>query len=87
VKHCCGYGDVQFITCHLYCLYSSLPMGRGFVGLARALRWAGPGSLGRARCGASWAGSGRGSAKPGLPSQPSNYFLPCVPEVLNMFEL
>jgi len=55
--------------------------------LARALGWAGPGSLGRAHSGASWAGSGRGSAKPGLPSQPGVPCLPCVPEGLNTFEL
>ena len=62
-------------------------MGLGFVGLARALGWAGLGSLGWAHSRASLAGSGRGSAKPGLPSQPGECFLPCVPEVLNTFEL
>ena len=66
---------------------ASLPMGRDFVGLARGLGWAGLGSLGRAHCGASWAGPGQGSAKPGLPSQPGESCLPCVPEVLNTFEL
>ena len=54
---------------------ASLPMGRDFVALARALRWAGPGSLGRVHCGASWAGSGRGSTKPGLPNQPGECFV------------
>ena len=29
-------------------VFPSLPMGRDFVGLARALRWVGLGSLGRA---------------------------------------
>ena len=62
-------------------------MGRGFVGLARALRWAGPGSSGRAHCEASWAGSGRGSVKPGLPSQPGECFYLVFPEGLNTFEL
>ena len=64
-----------------------LPMGRDFIGLARALCRASPGSLGRVHCRASWAGSGRESVKPGLPSEPSEYLFPCVPAVLNMFEL
>jgi len=68
-------------------VFPSLPMGRDFVGLARALRWVGLGSLGRAHYKASWAGSGRESAKPRLPSQPSESFLPYIPEVLNTFEL
>ena len=40
--------------------------GRGFVGLARALRWAGPGSL-------RWVGLG--GAKPGLPGEPDECFV------------
>ena len=56
---------------------SSLPMGRDFVGLARALRWAGPGSSGWAHYKSSWAGSGRESPKPGLPGEPDECFTLC----------
>ena len=52
-------------------------MGRDFVGLARALRWAGPGSLGWAHYKSSWAGSGRESPKPGLPGEPDECFTLC----------
>ena len=41
---------------------ASLPMGQGFVGLARALRWAGLGSLG-------WV-----TPEPGLPGEPDECF-------------
>ncbi|KAG0639175.1 hypothetical protein HOY80DRAFT_1045839 [Tuber brumale] len=49
-------------------------MGRGFIGLARALRWAGPGSLGWAQCEASWVGLGWECLKPGLHDETDECF-------------
>ena len=44
---------------------TSLPMGPGFVGLAWALSWAGPGSLGWAQLYVGLSRVGPGGAKPG----------------------
>ena len=49
-------------------------MGQGFVGLARALRWVGLGSLGWAHLWESPGWVGLGGAKPGLPGESDECF-------------